>query len=153
VLPPGLLRPGPLIRREGTEPCFLPSAKKKEADQRKRSPGVFKGKFSESASAMKEREQQFADFVEAYPAARRQRGYMAEQLFLLALDRVPFETIMAALEQHKRSEQWQQTPRFVPSMLTWLQQEHWIRVLPEAEQPPTRRTPFEQARHEGLKKW
>ena len=102
---------------------------------------------------MIERDAQFTEFVNAYPAARRQRGYIAEQMFLLALDKCSYEVLITALEQHKRSEQWQREPRFIPSLLTWLQQEHWIRVLPEPEAAPNRRTPFEQARHDGLKKW
>jgi len=100
---------------------------------------------------MKERDEQFAAFVQAYPASRRKGGYMAEQLFLHALTKVPFDTLMQALQQHKRSEEWQ-TPRFIPSLITWLATECWLQVLPEAE-TPSRRTPFEQARHEGLKKW
>lgn len=100
---------------------------------------------------MKENDAQFSAFVMAYPPSRRKGGYMAEQLFLHALTKVDYATLMTALQQHKRSEEWQ-TPRYIPSLITWLAQELWLTVLPEAEQP-NRRTPFEQARHEGLKKW
>ena len=73
----------------------------------------------------------FADFVELYPASRRQRGYMASTLFLAALEKVSAETLFAALRQHVRSEQWQRG--MIPNLVTWLQEEHWIRELPEAK--------------------
>ena len=72
----------------------------------------------------------FEQFVQAYPASRRQRGYMAETLFLLALQKVSFEMLLAAVAQHKRSEQWQDA-RLIPMLKTWLQEERWIQVLPE----------------------
>ena len=75
-------------------------------------------------------DEQFEYFVNSYPASRRQRGYMATTLFLAALDKVPFSALLAALEQHKRSAQWE-TPRHIPLMTTWLEQERWIQVLPE----------------------
>lgn len=78
-----------------------------------------------------ERDQQFAAFVEAYPAARRQRGYMAETLFLHALAHVSYENLMAALEQHKRSDEWQKG--MIPNLRKWLEEQHWIRVLPEPQ--------------------
>jgi hypothetical protein len=93
---------------------------------------------------------QFAQFVEAYPAARRQRGYMAEHLFLAACEKVPFTELLAALEQHKRSEQWR-NGRIIPSMVTWLQEERWIQVLPEPEIPAGRLTPWQHAQRQGLK--
>jgi hypothetical protein len=76
-----------------------------------------------------EKDQQFAAFVEAYPAARRQRGYMAETLFLAALEKVSFNDLLAALEAQKRSAEWQKG--MIPALVKWLQEEHWIRVLPE----------------------
>jgi uncharacterized ferritin-like protein (DUF455 family) len=78
-----------------------------------------------------ERDQQFAAFVQAYPAARRQRGYMVETLFLHAVAAVSFEALMLALDQHKRSDQWQ-TPRLIPNMRTWLEEERYYQVLPTA---------------------
>jgi hypothetical protein len=95
-------------------------------------------------------DQQLAQFVAAYPEARRQRGYMVEQLFLHALSKVSFETLIAALEQHKRSDQWA-TARMIPSLRTWLEEERWIQVLPEPEVPASRLTPWEHARRAGLK--
>jgi hypothetical protein len=98
----------------------------------------------------------FTDFVEAYPAGRRQRGYMASTLFLAALDKVPAATLFAALEQHKRSEQWQRG--VIPSMTTWLEEERWIQVLPEPELSPEDQaqrwrslSPQEQLRRLGMK--
>ena len=98
-----------------------------------------------------DRDQQFAQFAAAYPAARRQKGYMAETLFLHALTQVSFETLMAAVQQHRRSEQWQ-NPRMIPNLMTWLEQQRWEQILPE---PPAvnlkRMTPYERAKYEGLK--
>ena len=97
-----------------------------------------------------QQDEQFAAFVDAYPAARRQRGYMAQTLFLAALEQVPYETLMAALAQHRRSSQWIEG-RMIPNLITWLQEEHWIRVLPEPEAPLSRLTPYQQAKRLGLK--
>jgi len=100
---------------------------------------------------MRERDDEFSQFVAAYPAARRQGGYMTEHAFIHARAKVSFETLMDALAHHMRSEQWQ-TPRYIPSIRTWLETESWMQRLPEPA-APNRRTPFEQARHEGRKKW
>jgi len=81
--------------------------------------------------SLMEKDQQFAQFWESYPAARRQRGYMAETLFLHAVAAVSFEALMLALEQHKRSDQWQ-TARLIPNMRTWLEEERYYQVLPTA---------------------
>ncbi len=94
----------------------------------------------------------FQQFLMAYPLPRRKSGAPAQQAFRHALRKVPFAFMLHALEQHKRSVQWQD-PRFIPSMTTWLDEERWIQTLPEPVVPKARRTPFEQARHEGLKKW
>lgn len=103
-----------------------------------------------------ENDQQFEAFVNAYPAARRQRGYMAETLFLHALSKVSYETLMIALLQHKRSEQW--ANGMIPSMRVWLEEERWIQVLPE--KPPSaedadrirkRLTPWQHAKRFGYK--
>ena len=89
---------------------------------------------------------QFREFVEAYPASRRTRTPDAHAAFVKALRWTPFETLLAALEQHKRSEQWQK--HIIPSMLTWLREERWIQVLPE---PDRKLTPWEMARKLGYK--
>ena len=77
-------------------------------------------------------DEQFDQFVQAYPASRRQKGYMATTLFLAALEKVSFGDLMAALAQHKQSAQWE-TPRHIPLMTTWLEQQRWIQVLPAAD--------------------
>jgi hypothetical protein len=92
----------------------------------------------------------FVQFLEAYPPTRRKGGNEARQVFRKALSKVSFDVMRQALEQHKRSAQWQ-NPRFIPSMLTWLLEERWIQVLPEPEPPRSRFTPYEQAKRAGLK--
>ena len=82
-----------------------------------------------------ENDQRFAQFWESYPAARRQRGYMVETLFLHAVASVTFEALLLALEQHKRSDQWQ-TERLIPNMRTWLEEERWYQVLPATKLSP-----------------
>jgi len=89
-----------------------------------------------------EKDQQFAHFVESYPASRRQRGYMCEQLFLAALDKVSFDELMRVLEAHKKSADWQKG--MIPNLMKWLQEEHWIRVLPEPQ--PARLSVGDEAR-------
>lgn len=74
----------------------------------------------------------FARFTAAYPESRRQGGYMAQQAFIAALGAVGLSALLAAVEQHKRSEQWQ-TAKHIPSMQTWLQDKRWIQVLPERQ--------------------
>ena len=95
-------------------------------------------------------EKEFQHFVAAYPAARRFANRRALAAFIHARRQVSFETLMSALAQHARSDQWRK--HIVPSMITWLEDGRWIQTLPEPV-APNRRTPFEQARHEGLKKW
>ena len=94
--------------------------------------------------------EKFAQFLAAYPVTRRKSGPRIRLAFDRALELVPFAVLLHALEQHKRSTQWQD-PRFIPSILTWLTDEHWIQVLPEPERPTSRLTPMEQARRLGLK--
>jgi hypothetical protein len=90
-----------------------------------------------------ERDQQFAAFVAAYPASRRQRGYMVETLFLAALEKVSYDVLIASLAQHTRSEQWQ-NGRLIPNMKVWLEEERWIQVLPEPQ--PARLSVADEAR-------
>ena len=79
----------------------------------------------------------FEQFVQAYPSARRQRGYMITVLFLAALEKAGPLVLMNALAQHKRSEQWQNG--MIPSMQKWLEEERWIQILPEKAAGPSRR--------------
>jgi hypothetical protein len=92
----------------------------------------------------------FDQFLQAYPATRRKSGDRTRYAFTKALRKVSLETMLTALAQHRRSDQWRD-PRFIPSMTTWLDEERWIQVLPEPKTPASRLTPFEQARRAGLK--
>ena len=83
-------------------------------------------------------DQLFEQFVQAYPAARRQRGYMVTHLFLAALEKAGAPALMTALEQHKTSEQWENLS-MIPSMKKWLEEERWIQVLPERRSGGDRR--------------
>ncbi len=91
----------------------------------------------------------FEAFVQAYPVARRQKGYMASFLFIAAAEKVGVETLMAALAQHKRSIQWQ-TSSLIPMMRKWLEEERWIQELPEPDRSD-RLSPWEKARASGYK--
>ena len=93
---------------------------------------------------------EFLQFSNAYPTTRRKGGDRAHDLFKKARRKVSFDVLLRALEQHKRSDQWQD-PRFIPSMLTWLRDEMWIQVLPEPKAPAARLTPYQQAQRQGLK--
>ena len=99
---------------------------------------------------------EFTHFREAYPAFRRKGGDEARAVFAKARSKVTLDTMLTALEQHKRSEQWRK--EIVPSMITWLLEERWHQVLPET--PPSasdadrirkRQTPWQHARRLGLK--
>ena len=74
-------------------------------------------------------------FRQAYPVSRRVGGKLARNAFRSALERTTVGVMLAALEQHKRSEQWQ-TPKLIPLMTTWLNQERWLQVLPEPKAEP-----------------
>jgi len=87
----------------------------------------------------------FEAFRQAYPASRRVGGKAAKTAWANAMCVNParhplsragrIAEIMPALEQHKRSEQWQ-TPKLIPLMTTWLNQERWLQVLPEPKAEP-----------------
>ncbi len=74
----------------------------------------------------------YHQFSAAYPAPRRNGGKRARESFDDAVQKVPFAFMLHALEQQKRSLQWQ-NPRFIPSMTTWLDEERWIQTLPEPQ--------------------
>jgi hypothetical protein len=82
----------------------------------------------------------FAHFAATYPAARRMTTTRARHAFVRALGKVPVETLLAAVAQHKRSAQWQQ--HVIPSMVKWLEEERWIQTLPE---PAPTLSPADQA--------
>jgi len=106
-----------------------------------------KKKEEEEEEREREEERSFSLFVAAYPAAKRKGGDRAKAVFVKALRKVSLDAMLAALTQHKRSEQWQ-NPRFIPAFVTWLEEERWIQVLPE---PERKLTPWEMARRYGYK--
>lgn len=70
----------------------------------------------------------FEKFWSAYPN-KKSKGD-AEKAFTMALKKTDLETILAALEKHKTSRQWQEdNGRFIPYPATWLNQERWSDVL------------------------
>jgi len=96
----------------------------------------------------REREEEaFTRFVAAYPAEKRKGGDRARASFAKALRRRTLDELLMALEQQKRSAQWQ-SPRFIPALITWLEEERWLQVLPE---PERKLTPWEMARKLGYK--
>ena len=95
-------------------------------------------------------DEEFKTFVAAYPASRRLANAKARQAFIKARRTVSFETLMSALAQQTRSEQWHK--HIIPSLVTWLEEGRWIQTLPEKRKGVhARLTPFEQARRAGLK--
>lgn len=87
----------------------------------------------------------FRAFQEAYPAARRKGGYLVEQWFMAAVVNAGSSVaLMAALENHKRSEQWADA-KLIPGMDTWLNEERWRQELPAK--------PVDAQRAERLAKW
>ena len=71
----------------------------------------------------------FEKFWQRYPKKRAKKpAYKA--WCKLKLTRGLFTEIMQALQQHKRSEQWQRdNGRFIPLPTTWINQERWTDVL------------------------
>lgn len=67
----------------------------------------------------------FEMFWSAYP--RKVSKRKAEQVFLrIAPNKKLFDTIMQALEEHKKSPQWvKDGGQFIPHPTTWLNQERW----------------------------
>lgn len=94
----------------------------------------------------READEDFQVFTRAYPAHKRQGGYLTVQAFLAARTHVGMPVLLAALEQHKRSEQWQ-TARYVPLMQTWLEDKRWLAQM--AEPAPAERN-SDDARLEAL---
>jgi len=102
----------------------------------------------------------FAQFHAAYPPSKREWGARAEAIFGAALQKASLPTLLAALDAHKRSEQWE-IPRYIPLMTAWLLGEHWrqelgapaTQGLSPADQAQRWRSlsPQEQRRRLGLK--
>jgi hypothetical protein len=80
----------------------------------------------------------FAAFWSAYP--RKVAKPAALKAWRSAKDRPPLADLLAALDRHKRSEQWQ-AARFIPHPATWINGQRWDDQLPTAEErkPPALR--------------
>ena len=88
---------------------------------------------------------EFDQFRAAYPATKREAGKRAVAIFAAAVRKVPLGTLLAALEQHKASAQWE-IPRYIPWMTNWLLGERWTHTLAKPDAPtPTALTDAEQA--------
>lgn len=75
---------------------------------------------------------EFAEFWNAYPTK------VGKQPARKAFDKVkvPVETLVAAIERQKCSSQWSKDGgQYIPNPATWLNQQRWEDVLPEAEKP------------------
>lgn len=66
------------------------------------------------------KEAEFERFWTAYP--KHENKKTARKAFQKV--KVPLETLLSALEKHKRRSQWQQV-KFIPQASTWLNQERW----------------------------
>lgn len=73
----------------------------------------------------------FEAFRRAYPVSRRVGGNAAIRAYVRARKKASQTVLLAALERQKQSDQWQ-TPKLVPLMTTWLNQERWLQELPSA---------------------
>ena len=73
----------------------------------------------------------FKSFWEAYPYKVRKAA--AQQVWeQLQPDATLCATILAAIEQHKRSSQWQkECGRYIPNPAKWLSERRWEDKLPE----------------------
>ena len=70
-------------------------------------------------------EHKFAAFYKEYPR-KVGRKYAESMWRRLKIDDALFETIMKALENHKKSKQWTQNKgQYIPNPSTWLNQERW----------------------------
>ena len=100
----------------------------------------------------------FEAFRQAYPVSRRTGGKDAKNAWKQAIkgrNGNHLSVMLTALEQHKRSEQWQ-IPKLIPLMTTWLNQERWTQVLPEGRisgRQFDRQTPFQKAKQTSHSSW
>jgi hypothetical protein len=80
----------------------------------------------------------FTAFWSAYP--RKVAKPAALKAWRSAKNRPPLADLLAALDRHKGSEQWQ-TARFIPHPATWLNGQRWDDQLPTADErkPPALR--------------
>jgi uncharacterized protein YdaU (DUF1376 family) len=77
-------------------------------------------------------EGEFQRFQMAYPESRRMGGYLAENAFFTARQKASLDVLLAALTNHKASEQWKSGK--IPGMASWLKDERWLQKL-EPEKP------------------
>ncbi len=78
-------------------------------------------------------QQWFLVFLEAFPASRRVGGASGEEAFARAMRGRGEEHVInmvEALHYQKRSDQWLRG--VIPSMVKWLDEEHWTRDMPLA---------------------
>jgi uncharacterized protein YdaU (DUF1376 family) len=80
----------------------------------------------------------FQSFQDAYPASRRKGGWNVQTAFIDQVGKAgSAEALMAALANHKASEQWQKAS-LIPSMDKWLAEERWRQRLdPPGAAPAT----------------
>lgn len=75
---------------------------------------------------------EFAEFWSAYPTK------VGKQPARKAFDKVkvPVKTLVDAIERQKCSSQWSKDGgQYIPNPATWLNQQRWEDILPEAEKP------------------
>lgn len=74
----------------------------------------------------------FLEFWDAYPKKVDRRG--SYRSFLKALKSTTLGTILLAIEQKKKSDQWAKNGgQYIPNPTTWLNQERWNDVTEEVE--------------------
>ena len=84
----------------------------------------------------------FERFLAAYPAGRRQRGYLTQQAFMAALGKTTLDVLLTAAAGLHKLE-----PQYVPLMSKFLQEDRWIQQPAGATpRPPERMTPWERLR-------
>ena len=120
------------LKRSGNAPV-TPSEARSEAKEEERSePDPIEIQLAQKHLSSADAD--FERFRQAYPASRRVGGKTGKNAFKTAThgkNGNHLALMLDALEQQKRSEQWQ-TPKLIPLMTTWLNQERWNQVLPEA---------------------
>jgi hypothetical protein len=86
---------------------------------------------ADAASSTSLFQQWFCIFLEAYPAARRVGGAAGETAFKNAMrgqGQDHLNVMLDALWYQRKSEQWRRG--VIPSMVKWLDEQHWTRDLP-----------------------
>lgn len=139
--------------KKGGRPVSQATSQEKAIDNPPLNPRVMESEEGSalSSSSKKENDVAFAEFRDAYPKERRKGGYLVEQWFLQAATFAGgFDVLMAALANHKASEQWS-NPRMIPGMDVWFREERWRQVLPARAAKAS--TPFDAGREERLAKW